>query len=106
MQPRLEPRPLAAIYLLGEAGEARIAQLQGLEAAEAIFANTYRGAYVTMAGNPRGHWSACLKLVRSTPVFLVERRLGFDRIDEQSFRILAHAEALAVQGLAALVADP
>lgn len=101
-----EPRPLVAIYVLGSAREASIVPLQGLGAAEAIFANTYRGAYLATAGDPREHWSACLRLVRTIPVFLVERHLGFEHLDEQSSLMLAHARGLGTHESAAMAANP
>ena len=42
---------LGAIYLLGKGDRFGISQLQGLEATDAIFANTYRGAYLPAAGS-------------------------------------------------------
>jgi hypothetical protein len=64
---------LAAIYHLAKGGRTKIRRLCGMNAAEAVIANTYRGQYVGMVGNARGHWEACVRLVRQTPVYHLER---------------------------------
>ena len=84
--------PLAAIYLLCEGDESRVEPLGGIEAAEALFANTYRGRFVTEAGDPKLHWEACMRLVRSTPIFRADRRWGLDRLGEEAARLLDHAD--------------
>jgi hypothetical protein len=83
--------PLAAVYVLARAERHRIEPLAGSAAAEAIFANTYRGAFVEAAGQHVPHWSASMALLRSTPVFAVERRWGFDVFEAELAAILRHA---------------
>jgi hypothetical protein len=83
---------LAAIYLLDHGDATSIEPMEGIEAADALFANTYRGRFVSAGGDPRLHWEACLRLIRTTPIFRAVRGWDLDRIDEQSTRILAHAE--------------
>jgi len=85
--------PLAAIYLLDKGEAARVDHLGGIEAAEAIFANTYRGRFVAEAGDPKSHWEACIRLVRTTPIFRAVRQWGHQRMDEESSRLLEHARA-------------
>ena len=87
-------KPLAAIYLLDSGAESRIDPLGGIEAAEALFANTYRGRFVTQAGEPKLHWEACVRLVHSTPIFRAVRRWGLGLLDEESGSLLAHARSL------------
>jgi len=89
--------PLAAIYLLANGDAARVERLSGIEAAEALFANTYRGRFVTQSGDPKLHWEACVRLVRSTPIFRAARVWGLDRMDEEAGRLLAHARDLTGQ---------
>jgi len=84
--------PLAAVYLLERSEGLEIEPLSGVAAAEAVFANTYRGAFVPLTGNSHDHWSACVQLVRSTPIFRAGRRWGFDDLTEQYAGLLEHAE--------------
>ena len=84
--------PLAAVYVLAPGESHRIEPLEGRAAAEAIFANTYRGAFVEAAGQQVPHWSASMALLRATPVFAVARRWGFDVFDAESAAILRHAK--------------
>ena len=89
---------LAALYLLAEGDTLDIAPLSGLATAEAVFANTYRGAFVTEAGDARAHWQSCLSLVQRVPVFSFTRVRGFERIDAQVEELLAHARRLIASG--------
>jgi hypothetical protein len=83
--------PLAAVYELAQGSKFHIRRLEGAAAAESIFANTYRGAYVRSAGNPRVHWSASLQLVMSTPIFELERVWDLADIGNHLDRIIGHA---------------
>jgi len=87
---------LAAVYLLGEGEVPNIRVLDGLEAAEAVFANTYRGAFVPMVDGSREHWSSCVSLVKGTPIFLLRRKLGFEHFDEQCAMALNHARSVVL----------
>ena len=86
--------PLGAIYVLESGDDSRIEPLKGIEAAEALFANTYRGRFVTESGEPRVHWEACTRLVRSTPIFRATRPWGLDRMDQEAGRLLEHVRTL------------
>ena len=86
------PIPLAAVYLLERSEALQIEPLTGLAAAEAVFANTYRGAFVPKAGSSHDHWSACVQLVRGTPIFRAGRRWGLDDMAGQFAGLLEHAE--------------
>jgi hypothetical protein len=91
---RLEPIPLAAIYLLRKAqedGDAAIERLTGVEAVETLVSNTYRGGYLRIIGGTAGHLAACLKVVRAVPVFRATRRWGFEQFEEQAGRLHDHA---------------
>ena len=85
---------LAAIYLLASAKDHVVRPLTGIDAVEALFANTYRGAYVAKTLGQRGHWQACLDLAVRVPIFVVERRWGHDYIDIESRAILDHARCI------------
>lgn len=85
---------LAAIYLLDCGEEFCIASLHGLEAADAIFANTYRGEYLAQTGGQKEHWDSAIRLVRETPVFRAMRKWDTTLLDEQCLLLLDHARAL------------
>lgn len=86
---------LAAVYLLEKGDAFEIRRLEGVEAAEAVFAHTYRGAYVSALKGEHSHWSASMRLVQNTPVFRLTRTWGLDRMDEEGRQILEHAKGLA-----------
>lgn len=83
--------PLAALYLLSRAKDFSIQQLHGIEATEVVFANTYRGAYVSAASAQLSHWNASLRLVQSAPIFRAAREWNLARLNEQCRRLLDHA---------------
>ena len=89
-----EPIPLGGLFLLAEGDGVQLSPLHGLEAVDAIFANTYRGKYAAMAGTTRDHWDSSLKLVRTTPLFCFRRRFGFDGLDAQCAQLLQFIEGL------------
>lgn len=90
-----QPLPLAAVYLLESGGEARVSPLSGVAAAEAVFAHTYRGAYLGMTPNAPAHWQASLNLIRRVPVFRAERRWSTADFPEDAAMLLAHARRVA-----------
>jgi hypothetical protein len=89
--PTDEAIPLAAVYLLARSDTLSIEPLTGVAAAEAVFANTYRGAYVPMTGSSHDHWSAAVQLIRKTPVFRACRKWGLDDLNEQCAGLIEHA---------------
>jgi hypothetical protein len=93
---KLEPVPLAAIYLLRKAadgGDAAIERLKGVDAVDTLISNTYRGGYLRTIGRTAEHLAACLRVVRAVPVFRAQRLWGFERFDEQAQRLHDHASA-------------
>jgi hypothetical protein len=89
------PVPIAALYVLRHSDEFGFRKLDGIEAADAVFANTYRGSYVTAAKGEQSHWLASVALVRSTPVFELSRPRGLELMDGDCARIIDHVRALA-----------
>lgn len=83
--------PLAAVYLLDRGPVLRLAPLAGVTAAQALFANTYRGEYVRETGAPRSHLEICLAVASATHCFRAVRRwcLIISNVDNQ--RLLDHA---------------
>ena len=97
-------RFVAAIYLLDRGYEFSVERLRGVEAAEAVFANTYRGAYLSHTGGHKEHWESAMRLVRGTPVFRAVRQWDPAALDEQCARLLQHARELSRDRLADAVA--
>lgn len=89
-----EATPLAAIYLLAKSEASGISRLDGMMAADALFANTYRGRYVALTQSVQAHWTSCAKLVAGTPIFLAERQWGLSMLDAQCSRIVDHAREI------------
>lgn len=93
------PLQLGAIYLLRKAeeesaGRPFVEPLAGIEAIDALVANTYRGGYISMLGGTSRHLASCLALARSVPIFAVNRIWGKDRLERQLRDIEAHARSL------------
>lgn len=91
------PVPLDHIYLLQKSegrGRGEIRRLAGIEAVDALVANTYRGGYVGRIGGTKRHLLACLELVRKAPVFTAQRIWGFANFDEEAEWLEAHARQL------------
>jgi hypothetical protein len=86
--------PLAAAYVLDRGERMAVRPLQGIDAAEAVFAHTYRGGFISAAKSEQSHWDACVRLVRDTPLFHVSRVWGLDQLDEQSRMMMEHIRQL------------
>lgn len=86
--------PLGAVYLLDHGDEFGIIRLEGVDAARAIFENTYRGAYVAAASNHRPHWESAVALARNTPVFRIARTMTVDKLEAESQALLGHVTDL------------
>jgi hypothetical protein len=91
LEPIAEPIPVGAAYLLTAGDRLAISPLAGVEAADAIFANTYRGRFVTPE-MMKPYWSSTLQFVRRTALFQARRQWGRDRFGEQAEALLRHAK--------------
>lgn len=89
------PAPLVAIYLLDRGETFAIEALTGLDSAECLFANTYRGELIDGSKAARAHFSACLSLASHVPMFRLRRPWGLERLDEDGSRLVRHVRALA-----------
>lgn len=85
---------LAAIYLLAKGDQFDLSPVSGMAAADAVFANTYRGRYVESMNHQRPHWEASLNLIRTTPVFRLARRWDHRLMREEIEPVLRHARTL------------
>ena len=92
------PIELDHVYLLKQAdpasGSPGIRRLSGVEAVDALVANTYRGAFLPLMDGTKQHLLQCLALVNKVPIFTAERVWGFDTFDEQAQRLEAHARSV------------
>jgi len=91
------PYPLAAIYTLGESSERRpagIHRLEGLDAINAITANSYRRRLAEVDGRGGPYLERVLCLARTTPVFAFDRTWGFESFREEADQLIAHMMAL------------
>ena len=89
------------LYVLEKADETKppsVIRLSGAAAVEALVANTYRGAYVSMMGGTREHLLACARVAGSAPVFRASRAWGLDRLDEEGQRLEEHARSIIAGG--------
>lgn len=89
------PIPLAAVYLLDRADETSggfgIHRLEGVEALDALVANTYRGEFATRMAVTQNHLSACISVARSVPVFRAVRQWGLGSFDQEASALREHA---------------
>ena len=92
---------LALLFDLQRADAFKVERLEGLEAAEAVFANTYRGGFVRASNSHESHWTSAVGLVRRVPVYRLDRRWGRQDIEQQCELIFQAAEhCLAEPGTA------
>lgn len=92
--PERRPLELAAIYLLDTdrtAEQFQVSQLTGIEALDAVMANTYRGAYVPLLGRSEQLLASALKVTANIPIYKARRVWGRDRFDEQMALLAGHA---------------
>jgi hypothetical protein len=91
--------PLGGIYLLdsprSDADSQSVTKLVGLQALEALLANTYRGSYISMLGGTKRHFLQCLQLARQVPSFKLRRVWGFSAFAQQAELLERHAKEVA-----------
>ena len=92
-----EALPLAGLFILATGDDFEISRVSELQAAEAVFANTYRGKFVAMTGTAFDHWQSAIRLIRSTPILRVQRRWGFAEFDDQVAKLLSFVERIGVE---------
>jgi hypothetical protein len=86
--------PIGAIYLLERGDRFDIAPLPGVDAVEALFEHTYRGAFVSQARTEQAHWRGCVQLARSVPIYRITRKWGLDLLQTQASLVWDHARAV------------
>lgn len=90
--------PLAGVFCLAVGPCLRIARLNPTEAAEAVFSHTYRGAYSSIVNSQREHWQAVVRLVKSTPVFQLERTKARPSLNSETSAIKDAVDELLLAG--------
>lgn len=95
---RASSAQLAAIYLLERGDRFAVTSVTGASAAELLFANTYRGSYLSLVNGKQQHWQSAIKLVQSVPVFRAVRSWDLTKLHEQCALLLQHAESLTQDG--------
>jgi hypothetical protein len=89
------PVPLDRIYLLARGAGASdgpsVRRLSGIDAVNALVANTYRGRYVRLAGLTASHLAICLAVARSVPIFEAVRSWDLDAFDREAALLREHA---------------
>lgn len=85
--------PLAAIYVLEQGADFSIAPLEGMAAAEAVFANTYRGGFLSDPVHLRAHFEQAVKIIEKVPLFRCQRLWGHEHLDRQAKAIVEEFRA-------------
>jgi hypothetical protein len=78
-----EPLEIAAIFEINRGPSTRIERLTGVEAAQSVYAHTYRGAFVETVGGAEQFWVSAVKLVRTVPIYRLERLWDLAAMDEE-----------------------
>jgi hypothetical protein len=86
-----EASEICAIFILSKGESFAIERLGGVEAAHAVFENTYRGAYLDEIEGHHKHWTAAIYLVRKVPIFRLSRVWDIGSLEEQCELILESA---------------
>ena len=82
--------PVHSAYVLVRGEKFDIQSLKGVGAAEAVFAHTYRGGFVSAARNELGHWNAASRFVREVPLYRLVRPWSLRHLDDYSGAVLEH----------------
>ncbi len=87
--------PLGAVYMLGSAASSgssgSATQLVGIEAVDALVANTYRGAFAREMGAAQQNLLGCLSVMNSVPLFRADRKWGLQHFEFQARKLEQHA---------------
>lgn len=95
LETEANPVPLDRVYLLRKAAEGvaqgAITRLSGVEAVDALVANTYRGAYLQTIGETGRHLRTCLLVARKVAIFRAERLWGLETFDQEARLLELHS---------------
>ena len=90
----LESLPLNDILVLERGDRLRIDPLTDLAAVEAVFAHTYRGAFVHVAESAVEHWRQCVQLVQQCRVATLTRSWSTAKFDVECRDVVRYLELL------------
>ena len=90
-----QPLALRAIFTLARGPQFGIDRQHGVSAAEGLFANTYRGAFVSAASAAAQHYKICLSVLATTPVFKVTRSWELKHFDDNAIELSRFISNLA-----------
>jgi len=97
------PLPLAQVFILQKATQSatgeNIRLLQGLEAINALMANTYRRAFLAPMRKAEEHFKQCTNLVRKKVVYSVRRHWGFEHFPDEGRKLHEHIQKVLDKGL-------
>lgn len=79
---------LAGVYLLTRGDQFSVRSLHGIEAADAVFSNTYRGSLIETMKRTQDHFNAAVRFVRTVPVYAVSRRWDLQAMDDQNQQLI------------------
>ncbi|ATQ69605.1 hypothetical protein CQW49_18235 [Methylosinus trichosporium OB3b] len=88
------PFPLRRLYVLGAApaqSDTSFRRLRGVDAIDAIFAQTYRNRFLGRMGLRARHLQLSAAIARRTEIFVASRQWGFGVFEREAERILQHA---------------
>ena len=88
--------PLVIVYVLQQGDTLDIAELTGVQAAQALFENTYRGGFLQSTGTADKHWFSITQLMRCVRVFNFVRPWSLNRLDDASKMILNHVRTVGL----------
>lgn len=88
---------IGAVFILGTGDKFGVQRLTGVDAANAVFANTYRGEYLDKVDGHHAHWSAATTLVEKLPIYRLTRVWDIERLDEQCELILQSVRDITLQ---------
>lgn len=85
--------PLAIVIVL-DYGDPTLEALEGVAAAEALFAHTYRGSIVGQLGTAELHWQAVTRLLPQIRTYRWSRPRALDSLDAQCATLMAQVAEL------------
>lgn len=84
----VEQTPLAAICLLRRGRDLSLSRLTGVDAAEAVIENIYRGAYLDSVESRTASWETAVQLIKKVPVYSLSREWGLEKMSTVNRAVL------------------
>ncbi len=90
------PRPLAGLYVLGQAEEHAIERFPLAEAFSATIQHAYAARFIGKAGIPSWHFYQCVALTRAIPINHFKRKFSLALLPEALDKLEAHFERMSL----------